>query len=86
MPVGLLLWVGQRMMESHYRSIVKTLTWRVLATAITFSVAWILLGKLGKAVEIGILDTLIKLGAYYSHERVWNRLQFGKPKPPEYQI
>jgi uncharacterized membrane protein len=74
------------MMESHYRSIVKTLTWRVLATAITFSVAWILLGKLGKAVEIGILDTLIKLGAYYSHERVWNRLQFGKPKPPEYQI
>ncbi len=73
-------------MESHYRSIVKTLTWRVLATAITFSVAWILLGKLGKAVEIGILDTLIKLGAYYSHERAWNRLQFGKPKPPEYQI
>ena len=74
------------MMESHYRSIVKTLTWRVLATAITFSVAWILLGKLGKAAEIGILDTLIKLGAYYSHERAWNRLQFGKTKPPEYQI
>ena len=86
MPAGILLWIGQRMMESHYRSIIKTLTWRVLATAITFSVAWILLGKLGKAVEIGILDTLIKLGAYYSHERVWNRLQFGKPKPPEYQI
>lgn len=73
-------------MESHYRSIVKTLTWRALATAITFSVAWILLGKLGKAAEIGILDTLIKFGAYYSHERVWNRFQFGKPKPPEYQI
>ena len=86
MPAGILLSIGQRMMESHYRSIVKTLTWRVLATAITFSVAWILLGKLGKAAEIGILDTLIKLGAYYSHERAWNLLQFGKPKPPEYQI
>ena len=73
-------------MESHYRSIVKTITWRVLATAITFSVAFILTGELEKAAEIGILDTLIKLGAYYSHERVWNRLSFGKPKPPEYQI
>ena len=73
-------------MESHYRSIAKTLTWRVLATAITFSVAWILTGQLDKAAQIGILDTLIKLGAYYSHERVWNRLQFGKLKAPEYQI
>ena len=73
-------------MESHYRSVVKTITWRVLATAITFSVAFILTGELEKAAEIGILDTLIKLGVYYSHERVWNRLSFGKPKPPEYQI
>ncbi len=73
-------------MESHYRSVVKAITWRVLATAITFSVAFILTGELEKAAEIGILDTLIKLGVYYSHERVWNRLSFGKPKPPEYQI
>ncbi len=75
-----------RALETHMRSIVKALTWRVLATAITFSVAWIVLGKVGKAAEIGLLDTLIKLGVYYSHERTWNRLQFGKPKPPEYQI
>lgn len=73
-------------METHLRSIVKAMTWRVLATAITFSVAWTLTGHIEKAVQIGILDTLIKLGIYYSHERVWNRLQFGKPKPPEYQI
>ena len=73
-------------MESHYRSVVKTITWRILATSITFSVAFILTGELEKAAEIGILDTLIKLGVYYSHERLWNRLGFGKPKPPEYQI
>ncbi len=34
----------------------------------------------------GIADSLLKLGVYYSHERFWNRLSFGKPKPPEYQI
>ena len=74
------------MVESHYRSVVKALTWRVLATIITFSVAWILTGEIGMAAEIGILDTLIKLGVYYSHERTWNRLDFGRQKPPEYQI
>ncbi|TFG48150.1 MAG: DUF2061 domain-containing protein, partial [Candidatus Brocadiia bacterium] len=35
---------------------------------------------------IGILDTFVKIGAYYFHERVWDRLNFGKRKPPEYNI
>ncbi len=38
------------------------------------------------AAQIGILDTVIKIGAFYVHERFWNRLNFGKLKPPEYQI
>ena len=74
------------MAESHVRSVVKALTWRFVATIITFFVAWILTGEVTMAAEIGILDTLIKLGAYYWHERTWNRMSFGKEKPPEYQI
>jgi len=35
---------------------------------------------------MGLADTLIKLGVYYAHERCWLKVQFGKPKPPEYQI
>ncbi len=73
-------------MESHFRSITKALTWRFVATIITFTVAWILTRRFQLAVEIGVLDTVIKLGAYYSHERTWNRLNFGKQEPPEYQI
>ena len=73
-------------METHVRSIIKTLSWRLLATAITFSVSWILTRRITLAVEIGLADTLLKLGVYYSHERIWNRVSFGKPKPPEYQI
>ena len=73
-------------MESHIRSIVKTFSWRFIATVVTFFVAWVLTGKIALAVEIGVADTLIKLGAYYSHERLWNRLSFGKPQPPDYQI
>jgi uncharacterized membrane protein len=49
-------------------------------------VAWILTGSLELATRIGVLDTVIKIGAFYVHERLWNRLDFGKQKPPEYQI
>lgn len=73
-------------MESHIRSIVKALSWRTGGTVVTFIVAWILTRKFELAVQIGLLDTVIKIGAFYAHERMWNRISFGKPKPPEYQI
>jgi len=73
-------------MDTHVRSIVKALTWRVIATFVTFFVAWAILGELGHAVEIGLLDTLIKLGAYYGHERVWDRVAIGRQKEPEYYL
>jgi adenylylsulfate kinase len=72
--------------ESHKRSIVKTFTWRVIATLVTMSVAWIILGRVSHALEIGLLDTVIKLGAYYGHERVWDRVAIGRDRPPEYNI
>lgn len=72
--------------ESHLRSIAKAITWRTGGTFVTFAVAWVLTGKIELAAQIGLVDTLVKIGAFYGHERIWNRLQFGKPKPPEYQI
>ena len=38
------------------------------------------------AAKIGLLDTAIKLAAFYGHERAWNKSDFGKDRPPEYQI
>ncbi len=73
-------------METHVRTIMKALSWRFIATLITFTVAWIVTGELAFAAEIGIADTLIKLGAYYLHERTWIRVEFGTLKKPEYEI
>ncbi|MHC4462903.1 MAG: DUF2061 domain-containing protein [Planctomycetota bacterium] len=73
-------------METHYRSIAKAITWRAGGTVVTFAVAWILTGNISLSAGIGMLDTVIKIGAFYIHERLWNRLSFGKQKPPEYQI
>lgn len=76
-------------MESHKRSIAKALSWRVWATLITTCVAFLMTGEMTVAIEIGLLDTLLKLGAYYGHERLWLRIPFGKAPampPPEYHI
>ena len=73
-------------MESHRRSIVKALSWRVVALLITASVAWTITGSLRFGVIIGGIDTVIKLVVYYFHERLWNRISFGRIRDPEYQI
>lgn len=73
-------------METRKRSIAKALTWRSLAVMITTAVAWTITRETTLAVEIGVADTLIKLAAYYTHERAWLRVPFGKATPPEYQI
>ncbi len=53
---------------------------------ITTSVVWIVSGSIELAASVGLMDTAIKLGAYYGHERCWLKVQFGRAKPPEYQI
>ncbi len=73
-------------METRFRTVIKALSWRFIATLVTFTVAWIITKELKFAAEIGIADTVIKLGVYYFHERAWIGIDFGKKKPPEYQI
>jgi len=72
--------------ETHYRSIIKAVTWRAGGTVVTCLVACIVTGSFDLAAKIGILDTVIKIGAFYIHERFWISVDFGKQKPPEYEI
>lgn len=73
-------------MESRKRSVVKALSWRLIATFITSLVVFVLSGELAFAAKIGLLDTSIKFGAYFAHERMWLRIPFGRYKPPDFQI
>ncbi len=73
-------------METRARSIVKALTWRMGGLIVTGIVVWAATGNVKLAASIGLADTLIKLGAYYVHERCWLKVRFGRAKPPEYQI
>jgi len=73
-------------METTRRSIAKALSWRALATVITASLAFFVTGEIEVAAKIGFADTLIKLVVYIGHERLWNRITFGRQQQPEYHI
>ena len=70
-------------METHRRSIVKAMSWRIIATLVTFLVAYLFTKEVILSMSIGFGDAIIKIGAYYSHERLWNRIGFGRKKAKE---
>jgi len=72
--------------ETHLRSILKAVSYRVVGTAVTFVVALILTKKIELALTIGLFDTCLKIGAFYFHERLWHKIKIGKIEPVEYEI
>ena len=65
------------MVETHTRTILKTLSWRLVATVITGTVSAIITDSWTVGLTIGAADTILKLGAYYVHERAWMRVKHG---------
>ena len=74
-------------METTQRSIAKAVSWRFLATIITTAIALSLTGQWEFAATIGVADTFTKFFIYFGHERLWNRIPYGREaKQPEYII
>ena len=65
-------------MDTHKRTIVKTITWRIIATLTTVIVIYLWIGDLSVALGSGLLANALKTIFYYAHERVWNRSDFGR--------
>ena len=64
--------------ESTGRSVVKAVSWRVLATLTTAALVFAFTRQLDIAVAVGLLETATKIFLYVGHERVWNKLTFGR--------
>lgn len=52
-------------------SLIKTLTWRVVATTDTFLISWLLTGNPLVGFSIASLEVLTKMFLYYAHEKAW---------------
>ena len=64
--------------ESVTRSVFKAISWRVIATLTTALVVYLITGSSEFAVTIGLIEGIAKIGLYYFHERLWNRLNVGR--------
>ena len=64
--------------ESKTRSIVKAISWRVLATLITTLLVFTFTGRLDVALTVGAFEAVVKMLFYFLHERAWNRISVGR--------
>ncbi|NQX97519.1 MAG: DUF2061 domain-containing protein [Flavobacteriales bacterium] len=64
--------------EGLKRSVVKTISWRVIGTLDTILISWLIIGTLELAFSIGAVELVTKMGLYFFHERAWNKIKWGK--------
>ena len=64
--------------EKPLRSVLKALSWRVVGTLDTLVVSYFLTGEIALATSIASVDFLTKLVLYFFHERIWNKIKWGK--------
>ena len=61
--------------DSIKKSLIKTVSWRIVGTLDTVAISWLLTGKLDVAFSIGSIELVTKMALYYLHERVWNKIK-----------
>lgn len=66
------------MRESHFRSVLKGITWRIIASATTMTVVYFATdGDLSLVASVGFIDITAKVFFYYLHERTWGKVRWG---------
>ena len=63
--------------ESRLRSVLKALSWRVLATLTTIAIAYFIVKDVKVALKIGAVEVVAKMLIYYLHERAWAKVPLG---------
>lgn len=69
--------VSRSALQAQKRAIAKTLCYRLFMLLITVTVAWVIIGDVGDAVNIGLITNLLKTGTYYIYERAWDHITWG---------
>ena len=71
------VWFKAKVQNSKKRHLLKAVSWRVLGTLDTMTLAWIITGDPYTGLQIGITEVLTKMVLYYLHERAWYQINFG---------
>ncbi|OIP82939.1 MAG: hypothetical protein AUK44_06725 [Porphyromonadaceae bacterium CG2_30_38_12] len=76
------------MKEKNYRSLLKSISWRLTGTLDTFIISYLVTGHVKLAISISGIEIVTKISLYYLHERIWNKVNIGKvhESVDDYQI
>lgn len=66
------------MRDSHPRSLAKGVSWRTLGTIDTIVLSFIVTGSIESSVKIGLTEVITKIALYYLHERIWDKIPWGR--------
>jgi len=66
------------MADKHYRSLVKAVSWRVTGSIDTMIITFLITGKIRWALTVSGVELFTKIGLFYAHERIWDKLTFGR--------
>jgi len=72
--------------ETKRRSVLKAVSWRTLATITTTLLVFIFTGRATIAITVGLLEVIAKLLLYFVHERVWQKIWYGKRDVPAFVV
>jgi len=72
--------------ETNKRSVAKGVTWRVVATMTTMIIVYLFFGRLDLAIATGLLESILKIGLYWAHERAWYKVRWGMTRIEPFNI
>lgn len=65
-------------METKKRSITKSIVWRLIATINGVLGALLFTNNFFQSLKIGVFANITGFILYYFHERLWNKIKWGK--------
>lgn len=78
--------------DKPIKSIMKSLSWRIIGTLDTMIISYFITGRVTMAVSIGSVEVLTKTVLYYFHERLWAHIHkirlklFEKPNGEKFEV
>ncbi|RLB71269.1 MAG: adenylyl-sulfate kinase [Deltaproteobacteria bacterium] len=72
--------------ETKKRSIIKAFSWRTWATITTAVIVFVFTGEVALAITVGFIEVFAKMALYFFHERLWQKISFGKKEIPSFVL
>jgi adenylylsulfate kinase len=64
--------------DSHSRSVAKAISWRILGTFATSILVYAFTRQWALSLTVGGVEFVSKIGLFWLHERLWDRVPHGK--------